>query len=92
MLHINARDGFTIAVSETKHVSHIAQRTILSTSALGVLVPILERIVGKSRAQIRAFLESYGFLIQEWDKVRTDWLTLRPAIAEPVETSLGDGL
>src|SRR5580698_6969325 len=28
MLHINARDGFTIAVSETKHVSHIAQRTI----------------------------------------------------------------
>ena len=61
MLHINARDGFTIAVSETKHVSHIAQRTILSTSALGVLVPILEKIVGKGRAQIRTFLESYGF-------------------------------
>src|ERR1700722_4375287 len=85
MLHINARDGFTIAVSETKHVSHIAQRTILSTSALGVLVPILEKIVGKGRAQIRTFLESYGFLIQEWDKVRTDWLTLRPAIEEAVE-------
>jgi hypothetical protein len=32
--------------------------------------------VGK---QIREFFESYGFLIQEWDKVRTDWLTLRPA-------------
>src|ERR1700723_1727480 len=92
MLHINARDGFTIAVSETKHVSHIAQRTILSSSALGVLVPILERIVGKSRAQIRAFLESYGFLIQEWDKVRTDWLTLRPATEEPVEVRSGAGL
>jgi hypothetical protein len=50
-------------------------------------VPILEKIVGKGRAQIRAFLESYGFLIQEWDKVRTDWLTLRPAgpgLAEPL--------
>jgi hypothetical protein len=92
MLHINARDGFTIAVSETKHVSHIAQRTILSSSALGVLVPILEKIVGKGRAQIRTFLESYGFLIQEWDKVRTDWLTLRPATEEPVETRAGDGL
>ncbi len=30
----------------------------------------------------REFLESYGFLIQEWDTVRTDWLTLRPAVKE----------
>src|SRR5580692_4801754 len=88
---IYAGDGFTIAVSETKHVSHIAQRTILSTSALGVLVPILEKIVGKGRAQIRTFLESYGFLIQEWDKVRTDWLTLRPATEEAVESRSMDG-
>jgi haloacid dehalogenase-like hydrolase len=87
MLHVNARDGFTIAVSETKYVCQIAQRTILSQSALGVLVPILEKIVGKGRTQIRSFLESYGFLIQEWDKVRTDWLTLRPAGPEPTEQS-----
>jgi 2-hydroxy-3-keto-5-methylthiopentenyl-1-phosphate phosphatase len=79
MLHVNARDGFTIAVSESKHVSQIAQRTVLSTSALGVLAPMLERIVGLSRQQIRKFLESHGFLIQEWDKVRTEWLTLRQA-------------
>jgi 2-hydroxy-3-keto-5-methylthiopentenyl-1-phosphate phosphatase len=79
MLHVNARDGFTIAVSESKHVSQIAQRTVLSTSALGVLAPILERVVGLSRQQIRKFLESHGFLIQEWDKVRTEWLTLRQA-------------
>jgi 2-hydroxy-3-keto-5-methylthiopentenyl-1-phosphate phosphatase len=88
MLHVNARDGFTIAVSETKHVSNIAQRTILSPSALGVLVPILETIVGKGRAQIRAFLESYGFLIQEWDTVRTDWLTLKPVGPDPSESQL----
>jgi predicted HAD superfamily phosphohydrolase len=86
MLHVNARDGFTIAVSESKHVSQIAQRTVLSTSALGVLAPILERIVGLNRQQIRKFLESHGFLIQEWDKVRAEWLTLRQARPdEPVE-------
>src|SRR5580692_7435494 len=34
MLHVNVRDGFTIAVSEAKHVSQVAKRTILSTNAL----------------------------------------------------------
>jgi HAD superfamily phosphoserine phosphatase-like hydrolase len=79
MLDVNARDGFTIAVSETKHVAHIAARTVLSTDALAVLVPILEKIVGWHRPEIRAFFESRGFLIHEWDRVRTDWVTLRPA-------------
>ena len=79
MLDVNARDGFTIAVSETKHVAHIAGRTVLSTDALSVLVPVLERIVGWHRPQIREFFESRGFLIQEWDRVRTDWVTVRPA-------------
>ena len=79
MLHVNVRDGFTIAVSEAKHVSQIAKRTILSTNALAPLVPILEKILGWERPQIRQFFESYGFLTQEWDKVRTDWLTLRAA-------------
>src|SRR5216684_4402581 len=79
MLHVNARDGFTIAVSESTHVTQIARRTVLSTNALAVLAPILEKIVGLQRPQLRQFFESYGFLIQEWDKVRTDWLTLRPA-------------
>jgi 2-hydroxy-3-keto-5-methylthiopentenyl-1-phosphate phosphatase len=91
MLHVNARDGFTIAVSETKHLSYIAQRTIISSSALGVLGPILEKIVGKGRTQIRSFLESHGFLIQEWDKVRTDWITLRPAGPRPSESEPLDG-
>jgi phosphoserine phosphatase len=80
MLHVKMRDGFTIAVSEAKHVSQIAKRTVLSTNALAVLGPILEETVGWERARIRQFFESYGILIQEWDSVRTDWLTLRPAI------------
>jgi len=82
MLHVNARDGFTIAVSETKQVAHVAKRTVLGNSAIVVLAPILENIVGWSRPRIREFLEAYGFLIQEWDTVRTDWLTLR-AVDEP---------
>jgi len=76
MLHVNRRDGFTIAVSENKHLAPIARRTVLSTNALGVLIPILEEIVGWERAQIRAFLESKGFVIQEWDKVSTDVVTI----------------
>jgi HAD superfamily phosphoserine phosphatase-like hydrolase len=85
MLHTNVRDGYTIAVSEAKHVSQVAKRTILSTNALAVLAPILEDIAGWDRLRIRAFFESYGILIQEWDRVRTDWLTLRPTAPEPSE-------
>jgi len=85
MLHVNERDGFTIAVSEAKHVSQIAKRTVLSSNALAVLAPILEDIVGWKRLKIRQFFESYGMLIQEWDSVRTDWLTLRPVVSEWVE-------
>jgi HAD superfamily phosphoserine phosphatase-like hydrolase len=79
MLHVNVRDGFTIAVSEARHVSQVAKRTILSSNALAVLTPILEDIVGWSRLHVRQFFESHGLLIQEWDRVRTDWFTLRPA-------------
>jgi len=79
MLHVNARDGLSLAASESKHVARLARRTILSGDALAILVPILESIARWQRPQIREFFESYGFLIQEWDKVRTDWLTLRPA-------------
>lgn len=82
MLHTNVRDGYTIAVSEAKHVSQVAKRTVLSTSALAVLAPILEDIAGWERLRIRQFFESYGVMIQEWDRVRTDWLTLRAVATE----------
>ena len=85
MLHINARDGLTIAVSESRNVSQIAKRTVLSTSALAVLAPILEEIAGWERYRIRGFLEANGMLIQEWERVRTDWLTVRAAV-EPIPT------
>ncbi|HEX8814167.1 MAG TPA: HAD-IB family phosphatase [Terriglobales bacterium] len=89
MLHVNTRDGFTIAVSEARHVSHVAKRTVLSTNALAVLAPMLEDIVRWTRPQIRAFFESHGLLIQEWDRVRTDWLTLRPAVGADQAAAAG---
>jgi 2-hydroxy-3-keto-5-methylthiopentenyl-1-phosphate phosphatase len=87
MLHVNARDGFTIAVSEAKYVSQVAKRTVLSTNAMAVFAPILEDIVGWERLRIREFFESNGLLIQEWDRMRTDWLTLRPAVDEKAEVA-----
>ncbi len=89
MLQVNRRDGFTIAVSESKLVAQIAKRTVLSDNALPTLVPILEDIAGWQRTQIRQLFDSYGFLIQGWDRVQTDWVTLRPTGAStekaPVE-------
>lgn len=83
MLHVNRGDGLTIAVSETKYITEIATRTVLSDDALSVLVPILEEIAGHSPSQIRTLFEELGFLVHEWEKVRTDWLTIRAT--EPVE-------
>ena len=77
MLHVSRHDGFTIAVSESKKVTQIAKRTVLSDNALATLVPILEEIAGWQRPQIRQLFESYGFLIQGWESVQTDWVTLR---------------
>jgi HAD superfamily phosphoserine phosphatase-like hydrolase len=79
MLHVNRHDGFTIAVSESKKVAQIAKRTVLSDNALATLVPILEEIAGWQRPQIRQLFESYGFLVQDWESVQTDWVTLRPS-------------
>lgn len=77
MLHVNRGEGFTVAVSEAGDITQIARRTVLSDDALSVLVPILEEVVGYGPGQIRVLLERHGFVIQEWDKVRTDWVTIR---------------
>ena len=84
MLHINRRDGFTIAVSENKYLAPIAKRSVISDSALAILVPILEEVVGWDTARIREAFEDKGVLIQQWDKVQTDMLTIVP-MAMPVD-------
>jgi len=82
MLHVNRGEGFTIAASEAREVAHIAKRTVISDDALSVLVPILEEIAGFGPAQIRALFEDQGLVIQEWDRVRTDWLTIRDGASD----------
>jgi len=82
MLHINRRDGFTIAVSENKYLAPIAKRSVISDSALAILVPILEEVVGWDSAKIRDLFECRGLLIQQWDKVQTDMLTIVPVAGQ----------
>jgi len=76
MLHVNRLDGLTIAVSENKYITQIARRTILSDDALSVLIPILEDLFGWDTAKVRAFFDSQGFALQEWDKIRTDAIVM----------------
>ena len=83
MLHVNRLDGLTIAVSENKYITPIARRTVLSEDASSVLVPILEELLGWNSTRIRALFESRGLLLREWDKVRTDSLTISEAPGAP---------
>jgi len=83
MLHVNRLNGMTIAVSENKYLAQIARRSVLSDDAVSVLVPILEEIVGMDASRIHALFESQGLVLQEWDKVQTDLLTIRETDAAP---------
>ena len=76
MLHVNRNEGLTIAASEARHIASIARRTVMSDNAVSVLIPVLEDILGYDRHRIRSMFEQQGVLIQEWDRVRTDWLTI----------------
>jgi HAD superfamily phosphoserine phosphatase-like hydrolase len=76
MLHVNNRDGFTIAVSENRLLARIAQTTVLSDNAFSVLIPILERIAGWRSAEIRELFESRALRLHEWEKARTDRVTI----------------
>lgn len=79
MLHVSRLQGLTIAASENRYLTPIARRTILSDDVLSVLVPVLEEIVGMDPGRIRAYFEAHGFVLQEWEKIRTDSLTIRPS-------------
>jgi HAD superfamily phosphoserine phosphatase-like hydrolase len=72
MLHVNNRDGFTIAVSENKQLARIAQSTVLSDNAFSIMVPILDQLLDWRTGQIRALFESNGLTLHEWEKERTD--------------------
>ena len=77
MLHVNHCDGLTVAVSESKYVTRIARRTVLGDDALCIMVPLLEELAGWDPQRIRGLFASHGFALHEWEKVRTDSLTIR---------------
>ena len=79
MLHVNNREGYTIAVSENKHLARIAKRTVLSDSAFSIVAPILEEIVGWRAAAIRELFEAHGLTLHDWEKARTDRITVQDA-------------
>jgi phosphoserine phosphatase len=81
MLHVNNRDGFTVAVSENRLLARIARRTVLSDSAFSILVPILRQTAGWDSAAIRLLFETYGLALTDWQRIRTDWLTVDEAAA-----------
>jgi HAD superfamily phosphoserine phosphatase-like hydrolase len=88
MLHVNNREGFTIAVSENRLLSRIVKSTVLSDSAFSVVVPILEQIARWRPAEIRALFESYGLTLQDWEKARTDRVT----VGEPPPSPSGQAV
>lgn len=84
MLHVNNRDGFTIAVSENKLLARVARSTVLSDSAFSIVVPILEQLFGWRSSSIRDLFDSYGLTLRDWEKARTDRVTVLVA-PSPVE-------
>jgi HAD superfamily phosphoserine phosphatase-like hydrolase len=76
MMHVNQYDGLTIAVSEAKFITRVARRTVLSDNAMSVLVPVLEEVLRWDSPMIRRFFATRGLTLREWDKMRTDMLTI----------------
>jgi HAD superfamily phosphoserine phosphatase-like hydrolase len=86
MMHVNQYDGLTIAVSEAEFITRVARRTVLSDNAMSVLVPVLEEVLRWDSATIRRFFSDQGLMLREWDKTRTDSLTIQES-AEPASSS-----
>ncbi len=76
MMHVNQHDGITIAVSEAQFITRVARRTVLSDNTMSVLVPVLEEVLRWDSAKIRRFFATRGLTLREWDKTRTDTLTI----------------
>jgi HAD superfamily phosphoserine phosphatase-like hydrolase len=76
MLHVNSCDGFTISVSENKQIAQIAKSTVLSDSAFSLLVPVLDQLLDWRAGAIRTLFESNGLTLDEWEKARTDRVTV----------------
>jgi phosphoserine phosphatase len=86
MMHVNQADGLTIAVSENEYITRVAKRTVLSDNAMSVLVPVLEDVLRWDSTRIRSLFASHGLTLRDWDKRRTDTLTIQE-FGESIATS-----
>jgi phosphoserine phosphatase len=77
MMHVNQGDGLTIAVSENEYITRVAKRTVLSDNAMSVLVPVLEDVLHWDSTRIRSLFASHGLALRDWDKRRTDTMTIQ---------------
>jgi hypothetical protein len=68
--------------SQLPYISRVAKRTVLSTSWMSVLVPVLERVVNWNSAEIRRFFGSYRLRLLEWDSMHTDILTIQDSAVQ----------
>ena len=89
MLHVNNRDGFTIAVSENRQLAQIARRTVLSDNACSVMVPVLDQVIGHTTAEIRRLFESHGLALHDWEHARTDRVVVGELDGRVVATMTG---
>ena len=52
---------------------------MLSDNAFSVVVPILEQVLRWGAPEIRTLFETNGLTLHEWEKARTDRVTVRQA-------------
>lgn len=76
MLHLKAYNGYSIAVSPSPYLGHIARRTVISTDVMSVLIPILEEIIGLSEDKIKSFFADIGYPLSEWNRAKVEWVDL----------------
>ena len=49
---------------------------MLSDNAFSALVPVLDQVLGLRPAQIRKIFESKGLVLRDWERARTDRVTI----------------
>jgi HAD superfamily phosphoserine phosphatase-like hydrolase len=84
MLHVNNRDGYTIAVSQNSQLARIARSTVLSDNAFSTMLPVLEQVLRWPTREIRALFEANGFALQEWERARTDRVSISALSSMPI--------
>ncbi len=76
MLHVSAYGGYPIAVRFKNYIGHISKKTIVSQSALAVLIPILQDILKYDNNKVSDFFEKIQRPLKRRDKVDVEFVIL----------------